>query len=94
MVNIMKERKKPSRKCIGCGEMKDKPTLLRIVRNKDGAVFIDPTGKSAGRGAYICKSVKCFEAAKIGRRIEKAFEAKIPPEVYTALEEQLRAIQD
>jgi len=88
------ERKKPTRKCIGCGEMKEKLNLLRIVKDKDGAVFIDPTGKKAGRGAYICKDLKCFEAAKKGHRIEKAFETKIPEEVYDSLKEQLIRISD
>lgn len=74
--------------------MKEKLTLLRIVRDKDGNVFIDPTGKKAGRGAYICKDIKCFESAKKGHRIEKAFESKIPDEVYESLNEQFRTISD
>ncbi|HAN21753.1 MAG: hypothetical protein A2Y15_00385 [Clostridiales bacterium GWF2_36_10] len=90
----MVERKKPTRKCIGCNEMKEKLSLLRIVKDKDGAVFIDPIGKKAGRGAYICKNLKCFEAAKKGHRIEKAFESKIPEEVYEKLKEQLIGIAE
>ncbi|PKM62582.1 MAG: DUF448 domain-containing protein [Firmicutes bacterium HGW-Firmicutes-21] len=85
----MIEKKRPARKCIGCGEMKEKISLLRIVRTKDSIVFIDPTGKKAGRGAYICKDVKCFDAAKKGHRIERAFETKIANEVYDQLREQL-----
>lgn len=90
----MIERKKPTRKCIGCGEMKEKQTLLRIVKDKDDAIFIDPTGKKSGRGAYICKDLKCFEAARKGHRIEKAFETRIPEEIYISLEEQLKGISD
>jgi len=74
--------------------MKEKLSLLRIVKDKDGAVFIDPIGKKAGRGAYICKNLKCFEAAKKGHRIEKAFESKIPEEVYEKLKEQLIGIAE
>ena len=51
----MGEKKTPLRKCIGCNEMKDKKELIRIVRNKEGDMSIDLTGKMAGRGAYICK---------------------------------------
>lgn len=70
--------------------MKEKQQLLRIVRDKEGSVFIDLTGKKSGRGAYICKDIKCFEAAKKGHRLEKAFETKIPDEIYDSLKEQLQ----
>ncbi|HBR31286.1 MAG: YlxR family protein [Eubacteriales bacterium] len=90
----MIQRKKPTRKCVGCGEMKEKTTLLRIVRDKDDSIFIDPTGKKSGRGAYICKNFKCLEAAKKGHRIERAFETKIPAEIYDFLGEQLRGLTE
>lgn len=72
--------------------MKEKQQLLRIVRDKEGGVFIDLTGKKSGRGAYICKDIKCFEAAKKGHRLEKAFETKIPDEIYESLKEQLMSL--
>ena len=59
----MTERKEPLRKCIGCNEMHPKRELIRIVRDKGGAMNVDMTGKLAGRGAYICKSRACLEAA-------------------------------
>jgi len=89
---FVKERKKPTRKCVGCNEMKEKQQLLRIVRDKEGNVFIDPTGKKSGRGAYICRDIKCFEAAKKGRRLEKAFDTRIPDEIYATLKEQLESL--
>ncbi|MDN6627081.1 MAG: YlxR family protein, partial [Pisciglobus halotolerans] len=46
-------KKRPLRKCIVSGEMKPKEDMIRIVRNKDGEVFIDETGKKNGRGAYV-----------------------------------------
>ena len=69
--------------------MKPKKELLRIVRDKEGCISVDFTGKKAGRGAYICKSMECFEKAKKGKRLEKAFETRIDEEVYGILKKQL-----
>ncbi len=81
----MGEKKTPLRKCIGCNEMKDKKELIRIVRNADGEINVDLVGKMAGRGAYICKSLKCFDNAVKAKRLEKSFKSKIPDEVYDSL---------
>ena len=75
--------------CLGCQEMKPKKELIRIVRDKEGNTSVDFTGKKAGRGAYICRSAECFEKAKKGRRLEKAFEARIDDVVYDTLKMQL-----
>ena len=85
----MAERKIPLRKCIGCGEMKDKRTLVRIVRNKEGEISVDLKGKKPGRGAYICKSVDCFEKARKAHRLERAFSTQIEPEIYDAMRREL-----
>ncbi len=69
--------------------MKPKKELIRIVRDKEGSTSVDFTGKKAGRGAYICKSIECLEKAKKGKRLEKAFEARIDESVYDAMKEQL-----
>lgn len=81
----MTERKIPLRKCLGCGEMKEKRQLLRVVKSKDGSTAADATGKLAGRGAYLCKSLSCFDAARKSRRFEKAFSEQIPEQVYEDL---------
>ena len=47
-------RKIPTRKCIGCGELKEKNQLVRIVRSKEGKISLDVTGKKNGRGAQTC----------------------------------------
>lgn len=86
----MKQKKIPLRKCNGCGEQKDKRTLVRIVKNSDGEISLDLTGKAAGRGAYICPDAECLNKARKSRRIDKAFECTVPPEVYDKLEEQLK----
>ena len=81
-----KPKKKPERKCLGCGEMKDKSVLIRIVRSSDGRVFIDKTGKANGRGAYICDSKTCFSKCRKAKRLDKAFGLSVPDEIYASLE--------
>lgn len=85
----MAEKKTPMRKCIGCNEMKDKRELIRIVRNSEGVMNVDPSGKLSGRGAYICKCTDCFDAAVKAKRLERTFKTRIPDEIYTALREAL-----
>lgn len=85
----MAERKIPLRKCIGCGEMKDKRELVRIVRNKEGEISVDLVGKKPGRGAYLCRNPECFDMARKARRLERAFSAQIPAEVYEAMRREL-----
>jgi hypothetical protein len=69
--------------------MKPKKELIRIVRDKEGAISVDFTGKKAGRGAYICRSTDCLKKAEKGKKLEKAFETAIGAEVYAVLKEQL-----
>ncbi len=89
----MKERKLPQRKCVGCMTVKDKRDLVRIVKNADGEIFVDPSGKKDGRGAYICKSSDCLEQARKRNRLEYAFKCKISPDVYDVLEKELNNIE-
>lgn len=77
------------RKCTGCGEMKSKKEMVRVVRNKEGEISLDLTGKKAGRGAYICKNVACLQAARKNRGLERAFSCRIPTEVYEEMETEL-----
>ena len=67
-------RKIPQRKCVGCGTSKDKKELIRVVKNAEGEISVDLTGKKNGRGAYICHSVKCLNSAVKAKRLERAFE--------------------
>ena len=77
------------RQCMGCNEHKPKAELLRVVRSPDGAVSLDFTGKKSGRGAYICREVKCLQKARKSRRLERVLECSIPDEVYDAMEQEL-----
>ena len=85
----MAERQIPLRTCLGCGEMKDKRTLVRIVRSKEGVISVDLTGKMPGRGAYICRDVSCLNMAVKAKRLERAFSTKIEPEIYDRLRSEL-----
>ena len=85
----MAERKIPLRKCIGCGEMKDKRQLVRVVRNKEGEISVDLYGKKPGRGAYICRSTECLDKAQKAKRLERAFSAQIEPEIYDAMRKEI-----
>ncbi len=75
----------PQRTCIGCNSQKNKKNLIRIVKNKEGNISIDRTGKAQGRGAYICDNITCLEKAIKTKRLERAFEAKIADEIYDKL---------
>ncbi len=85
----MKTRKIPMRMCVGCREMKEKRSLLRIVKSAAGEVSFDPVGKAPGRGAYICRSQQCLEKAVRQRQLERALETKIDEAVYARLKEEL-----
>lgn len=84
-----KIKKIPQRKCLGCGERRDKGDLLRVVRTPDGEIRLDETGRAAGRGAYICRSKKCLSRAHKSQRLEKNLGAEIPEAVYAALESEM-----
>ena len=71
--------------------MKDKRELLRIVKNNENVIFVDPTGKKNGRGAYICKNMECFEQARKVKGISREFSCEIPESVYDEIQKQLEA---
>ncbi len=85
----MTTRKIPLRKCTGCGEMKPKRELVRVVRSKEGEVSLDLLGKKPGRGAYICKDTECLKLARKARRIERALDCQISPELYDMMEKEI-----
>ena len=86
-------RKIPLRKCIGCGEMKPKKELIRVLRTEDGEFVLDISGKKNGRGAYICNSKECFGKAVKSKGLERSFKQAIPAEVYERLEKEMDEIE-
>ena len=87
---MMKTKKIPRRMCLVCGEMKPKRELIRVVKSKEGDISLDLTGKKSGRGAYICKSVECFEKARKARKFERSFSCMISEDIYNSMEGELR----
>ena len=87
----MQTRKIPMRMCTGCGQMKPKRELVRVVKNQEGEISLDLTGKKAVRGAYVCQDIECLKKARKARRLEKAFSCRIPDEVYDRMEEALQS---
>ena len=88
------KKKIPMRKCVGCGEMKPKKELMRILRTPDGEFMPDTTGKNIGRGAYICYSKECFQKAVKNKGLERSFKQAIPQEVYDRLEKEMGEIAE
>lgn len=84
-------RKVPLRKCTGCGEMKNKKELIRVVKDQDDVFSIDKTGKKSGRGAYVCKNTECLKKAQKSKGLERSFKCAIPKEVYDKLLEEMVA---
>ena len=83
------KKKIPMRQCMGCSEHYPKKELLRVVLSPEGEVSLDFTGKKSGRGAYICRSVRCLQKAKKNKRLDKSLECEIPESVYEKLEAEL-----
>ena len=78
-------KKIPQRTCLGCNEAKPKNELIRIVKQSDGKIFVDKTGKAEGRGAYICNNVERLEKAIKSKRLSRSFETEINNEIYESL---------
>ena len=88
---MQKVKKIPQRQCVGCREMKEKRSLIRVVRSPEGEVSLDFVGKKPGRGAYLCPDPACLAKAKKKKALERCFEQPVPAEVYDALAVQLAA---
>lgn len=83
-----KTKKTPLRLCIACRELKEKRDMLRVVKNAEGKVFLDFSGKASGRGAYVCDNPVCIAKIKKSRLLDKVFSMRIDDSVYAAIEEE------
>lgn len=90
---MAKIKKVPMRKCIGCNENKPKKELIRVVKNKDGEIFLDETGRKNGRGAYICFNNECLEKAIKSKALNRAFEMQIENTTYDDLRESINLLK-
>ncbi|MCI8957723.1 MAG: YlxR family protein [Lachnospiraceae bacterium] len=85
----MSIRKFPQRQCIGCGEMKNKKEMIRVLKTPEGEFTLDSTGRKNGRGAYVCPSAECLGKAIKSKGLERSFKMAIPKEIYEKLEEEM-----
>ncbi len=86
-------KKIPLRKCTGCQEMKNKKEMIRILRTSEGEIVLDATGRKNGRGAYVCRSMECFEKAVRNKGIERSLKVKVPEETYGDLKKEIESIE-
>lgn len=85
-------KKVPLRQCIGCGEMKGKKEMIRVIKTPEDTIMIDATGRKNGRGAYICPSSECLKKAIKNKGLERSFKMSIPGEVYEQLTKEMESI--
>lgn len=88
----MANKKIPMRKCVGCQEMKEKKSLIRVVKTAEGDLILDDTGKKNGRGAYICRSIECFKKEKKTKALERSLGVSVSEQVYEELEKEMNQI--
>lgn len=86
-------KKVPLRQCVGCGEMKSKKEMMRVLKTAESHICLDVTGKKNGRGAYLCKQEDCLRKARKNKGLERSFKMSIPEEVYNTLEEEFENLE-
>lgn len=87
----MMKDKTPLRMCVACRQMMPKNSLLRVVKNEAGKIFIDFSLKAPGRGAYLCDSEDCLKKLQKNKLLNKTFSTDVPQEVYAGIEEEFFA---
>lgn len=85
-------KKIPMRQCVGCGEMKSKKELLRIIKTQEGEILLDTTGKKNGRGAYICPDEECLKKAVKTKGLERSLKTAISKEIMEKLIKEMEMI--
>ena len=83
------QKKIPQRQCMGCRERKNKRDMIRVVRETNGNVSLDFSGKLNGRGAYICPDPECLNKARKAKSLDRSLEVTIPDEVYDRLDREM-----
>ena len=83
------QKKIPMRKCVGCGEMKEKKEMIRILKTPEDEIILETTGRANGRGAYICNSADCLSKAIKNKGLERSLKSQIPEDVSARLKEEL-----
>ena len=81
-------KKIPLRQCVGCMEMKEKKSMMRVLKTPEGDIVLDTTGKKNGRGAYLCKCMDCLQKAEKNKGLERSFKMALSKEIYTGLKKE------
>ena len=87
-------KKIPMRQCVGCGEMKNKKDMMRVLKTSEGSIVLDMTGRKNGRGAYLCMNRECLAKADKNKGLERSFKMSIPREIYENLEKEFEEGED
>ena len=69
----------PMRTCAACREVRPKRSMTRVVRNGDGSIALDLSGKAAGRGTYVCENPACREPRRLAEAVKRALGAAVEP---------------
>ncbi len=85
-------KKIPVRLCVGCGEMKPKKDLMRVIRTPDDQILLDVSGRQNGRGAYICRSAECLKNACDRKGLERSLKTGISKEIKENLLKEMEAL--
>lgn len=86
-------KKIPLRQCIGCGEMKSKKEMFRVLKTEDEGIILDVTGKKNGRGAYICGNAECLVKAKKTKGLDRSFKMPVALEIYDSLIKEIETLE-
>ena len=89
----MTNKKIPMRQCIGCGEMKAKKEMIRVIKTTEGVITLDVTGRKNGRGAYVCPNSDCLKKAVKNKGLERSFKMPIPKDVYEMLAKEMGELE-
>ena len=88
----VRQKHVPQRTCVGCKEILPKRSMTRIVRTPQG-VRVDPTGKLAGRGAYLHDRKSCWQVGLKGS-LGKALQVELSPEDRRILQSHMERLTD
>ena len=89
----MTTKKIPMRQCIGCGEMKPKKEMIRVLKTAEEEIILDTTGRKNGRGAYLCQNSECLKKAIKSKGLERSFKMPIGKEVYEMLTKEMGELE-
>ena len=89
----MANKKIPMRQCIGCGEMKPKKEMLRVIKTAEEEIMLDTTGRKNGRGAYLCPNSECLKKAIKDKGLDRSFKMSIPKDVYEILTKEMEEFE-